>query len=55
MPLARARIEAAKASAGEYRVQVGLERDAPDFHVPPAQRLRFDAAGRLIPPKKARR
>jgi hypothetical protein len=48
-------IEGAKAAAREYRVQAQLDPDPPDFYVPPAQRLRFDAAGRQIPPKKARR
>jgi len=54
MSLARARIEAAKAAAREHRVQAELDPDPPDFYVPPAQRLRFDAAGRLVPPKTGR-
>jgi hypothetical protein len=51
-----ARFEAIGAAAEKRREQVGLPaKPPPDFYVPPAQRLRFDAQGRLIPPKKTRR
>jgi|SRR6185295_4697725 len=54
MPLDLARIEASKEAARARRVQIGLEPEEPDFYVPPAQRLRFDAAGRVVPPKTGR-
>lgn len=48
--------EAIGAAAQQRRVQLGEPaKPPPDFYVLPAQRLRFDATGRLLPPKKARR
>jgi hypothetical protein len=56
MSVKHATWEGVGAAAECRRVQLGLPaKPEPDFHVPPAQRLRFDASGRLIPPKKARR